>query len=158
MKNRKKSKAYETRREKLIKLMKNPDISENIKDKVIEKDLKLFFEIARENRLNNLFEDLNIDKNKLKKARKKVIKLSPNSKNYHLISHIFCNHKGQYHVDHLFNEYHDDIFRNGMIVGIEYGKKFIVKDIQENRITKEDLLNMNNDELYNYFYEEREEI
>ena len=45
-----------------------------------------------------------------------------------------------------------------MIIGSDYGKKFIVDDIQKNRITKEDLLNMNDDELYDYFYEEREEI
>ena len=35
-----------------------------------------------------------------------------------------------------------------MIMGSDYGKKFIVDDIQKNRITQEDLLNMNDDELY----------
>ena len=43
--------------------MENPDISEkDLEDALSEKDVKLFFEISRENRLNYLFENLNIDK------------------------------------------------------------------------------------------------
>ena len=159
MKNRKTSRAYEARRRKLSKLMSDPDTFEDkLEGNVTEKDIELMHEIARESRLNDLFDDLNINKTKIKKLQKKVIKLSPKSKKYHLTSHIFSKHKGLYRVGDLLDEYHDDILRTGMLVGIYYGKKFIIKDIQDNRITKQDLMNMNDDELYEYFYEQREEI
>ena len=90
-------------------------------------------------------------------AKKKVIKLGPKSE-YPLFSTLYRDHDGLYKVETLINEYHDSTLREGMMVGISYGEKFIVEDIQNNRFTKEDILNMGMDEIIEYCDEERDEI
>ena len=48
--------------------------------------------------------------------------------------------------------------KDGLIIGMQYGKKFIIEDIQNHRFTEEDLLNMSEEELNDYCREIREEI
>jgi hypothetical protein len=140
-------------------MMKDPEkFKEKVGTEITKKDVGIVHEIARDARLNELFKDLNIDFDELESVKKKVIRLRPKSKEYRLFSTLFRDHDGRYKVDHLINEYHDSILREGIEYGIGYGKKFIVEDIQNNRFTKEDIKNMTKDEIDEYCDEIREEI
>lgn len=157
--NHRRMKKHRADREKLKELMNDDSQVETVKKMIQNEELpfEMFYEVSRELRMEQLFEDLNIDNDDLTKAKKKVIKLGPKSE-YHLCSTLYRDHNGQYKVETLINEYHDSTFREGMIVGIDYGEKFIVEDIQNNRFTKEDILNMSLDEIIEYCDEDRDEI
>ena len=45
-----------------------------------------------------------------------------------------------------------------MLIGANYGKKFIVEDIQNERFSKEDIINMTPEEINEYCDEIRDEI
>ena len=120
-----------------------------------QKDIELINDVIRESRIDELFEDLGADENGLKK-RKHIIKL--NARQHNLHSSLFRKHDGKYQVETLLNEYHDSIFKEGENVGYAYGAKFFIKDIQSNRFSREDLLNMSDDEIQEYCEENREEI
>ena len=141
-KNRRKQKSKITY-EKLKEIMSDENQTETLEKMMRDQDIpyELFYEVSRELRLNRLFYDLNVDEADLMKAKKKVIKLSPESTEYPLL-----------------NEYHDSTFREGVIIGMGYGKKFIFEDIQNNRFTKEDILNMSQEEIIKYCDENRDEI
>ena len=57
----------------------------------------------------------------------------------------------------LLNEYHDLILRNGTIIGFQYGEKFIFDDLQNNRITIDEIKNMGFDEICEYCEKETED-
>lgn len=61
-------------------------------------------------------------------------------------------------VEDLIYKFHDSILKEGMEIGLAYGQKFLVEDIQNKRFSKEDLKNMNEKELKEYYDENREEI
>lgn len=147
-------------REKLKKILNDESEVDNMK-KIIKSDLsdgdiELIMDISRESRLDNLFENLNINKDELAKAKKKIIKLHPKSTEWPLLSTLYKNHKGKYKAETLFNEYHDSTLREGMVFGITYGKKFLVEDIQNKRFSKKDILNMSEDEIFEYCDEDWE--
>jgi len=131
---------------------------EIIEDDLTDNDVKLIMEVIREKRLQELFEKLNIDPEKLEKARKKKITLHPQSVKWPLFSTLYRDKKGKYKVEDLIYEHHDSILREGMIVEISYGKKFAVEDLQNKRFTKEYIRNMSREEMEEYLYEDREEI
>lgn len=161
MKNKinRKSKKYKIAREKLKELLNDESQVETVQNMIKNNEIPfdMFHEVSRELRMEQLFEDLNVDEEDLMNAKKKVIKLGPKSE-YPLFSTLYRDHDGQYKVETLINEYHDSTLREGMMVGISYGEKFIVEDIQNNRFTKEDILNMGMDEIIEYCDEERDEI
>ena len=149
-------------REKILNMFDAEDSHEKIEkyvtEELSEEDVPLILEIIREARLNDLFKDLNIDEDELKKVKRKVIKLSPKSSEFPLISELYRNHKGNYKVEDLMNEYHDSILRDGMIIGMDYGKKFIVEDLQSKRFSKNDIKKMSKNQINEYCDEIREEI
>ncbi len=161
MKNKinRKSKKYKIAREKLKELLNDESQVETVQNMIKNNEIPfdMFHEVSRELRMEQLFEDLNVDWKDLMNAKKKVIKLGPKSE-YPLFSTLYRDHDGLYKVETLINEYHDSTLREGMMVGISYGEKFIVEDIQNNRFTKEDILNMGMDEIIEYCDEERDEI
>ena len=161
MKNKinRKSKKYKIGREKLKELLNDESQVETVQNMIKNNEIPfdMFHEVSRELRMEQLFEDLNVDWKDLMNAKKKVIKLGPKSE-YPLFSTLYRDHDGLYKVETLINEYHDSTLREGMMVGISYGEKFIVEDIQNNRFTKEDILNMGMDEIIEYCDEERDEI
>lgn len=161
MKNKinRKSKKYKIAREKLKELLNDESQVETVQNMIKNNEIPfdMFHEVSRELRMEQLFEDLNVDGKDLMNAKKKVIKLGPKSE-YPLFSTLYRDHDGLYKVETLINEYHDSTLREGMMVGISYGEKFIVEDIQNNRFTKEDILNMDMDEIIEYCDEERDEI
>lgn len=161
MKNKinRKSKKYKIAREKLKELLNDESQVETVQNMIKNNEIpfEMFHEVSRELRMEQLFEDLNVDGKDLMNAKKKVIKLGPKSE-YPLFSTLYRDHDGQYKVETLINEYHDSTLREGMMVGISYGEKFIVEDIQNNRFTKDDILNMGMDEIIEYCDEERDEI
>lgn len=161
MKNKinRKSKKYKIAREKLKELLNDESQVETVQNMIKNNEIpfEMFHEVSRELRMEQLFEDLNVDWKDLMNAKKKVIKLGPKSE-YPLFSTLYRDHDGQYKVETLINEYHDSTLREGMMVGISYGEKFIVEDIQNNRFTKDDILNMGMDEIIEYCDEERDEI
>ena len=161
MKNKinRKSKKYKIAREKLKELLNDESHVETVQNMIKNNEIPfdMFHEVSRELRMEQLFEDLNVDWKDLMNAKKKVIKLGPKSE-YPLFSTLYRDHDGLYKVETLINEYHDSTLREGMMVGISYGEKFIVEDIQNNRFTKEDILNMGMDEIIEYCDEERDEI
>ena len=161
MKNKinRKSKKYKIAREKLKELLNDESQVETVQNMIKNNEIPfdMFHEVSRELRMEQLFEDLNVDWKDLMNAKKKVIKLGTKSE-YPLFSTLYRDHDGLYKVETLINEYHDSTLREGMMVGISYGEKFIVEDIQNNRFTKEDILNMGMDEIIEYCDEERDEI
>lgn len=149
-------------REKLKEMVNSEDEIENMK-KYIESDLSndefvMLMEVIRESRLDGLFNDLNIDPDKLEKAKKQIINLDPESSEWPLFSTLYRDHKGEYSFEELAFEYHDSILREGMIIGIDYGKKFIIEDLQNKRFSKEDIQKMGKNEIFEYCDENREEI
>ena len=150
---------YKKRHAKIKKLMDNPKTTEEeLENEITEDDLDIVHEIARNERLNQLFRELNIDENKLKKAKKQVITLKPKSKKFPLMSTLFRDHNGKYKVEDLINEYHDTILKEGFETGFDYGMKFVAEDIQNGRFTKEDIMNMTDEEIYKYCDENKDEI
>lgn len=159
MKNKYKNLRYKRRRAKLEKLMNDPEKFQSLMGtEITEKDVPLVHEIARDARIDDLIERLNIDKEQFEKLRKKTIKLSPNSTECHMVSTLFRDHDGTYIVEDLLYEYHDSILREGIAVGEAYGNKFLVEDIQSNRFTKEDLMKMSKRKIDKYCDEVRDEI
>ena len=159
MKNKPQKNYQKARREKIAKMMEDPEkFKEKIGSEITAKDMGLVYEIARDSRLDDLFEELNIDPQQLETVKKKVINLRPKSAKYPLHSTLFRNHKGRYKVADLINEYHDSILEDGMLIGANYGKKFIVEDIQDKRFSKEDIINMTPEEINEYCDEIRDEI
>ena len=128
-------------------------ISGNLK----EKEVKIIMDITREIRIDELIQKLNINFENYLNNKNKIIKLKPNSKEYSLISNQFKKHDGLYKLEDLLNEYHDSVLREGTIIGISYGKKFIIEDIQNGRYTKEDFINMNPIEIKEYCFEDIDE-
>jgi hypothetical protein len=149
-------------REKISKMVNSEDEFENFKkymnNGISSEEFTIIMEVIRESRLNGLFSDLKIDEAKLKKAKRKVIKLSPESSQFPLMSELYQNHNGKYIVEDLMNEYHDSILRDGMIIGMDYGKKFIVEDLQNSRFTRKDIEEMPTEKIHEYCEEIRKEI
>lgn len=121
-------------------------------------EFEMLMGVFREIRLDRLFNELDVDENKLEKAKKTTVKLHPNSSEWPLLSRLYRNHDGKYKVETLINQYHDSILREGMLIGMDYGKKFIVEDLQNKRFSKQDVLNMSSKEVHEYCEENRQEI
>ncbi len=162
MKNRKNRRKQKSKipYEKLKEMMSDETQTEALEKMILNQEIpfEMINEASRELRLNSLFEDLNVDEADLMKAKKKIIKLSPQSAEYPLFSTLYREHDGKYMVETLLNQYHDSTFREGALVGMNYGQKFIVEDIQNNRFTKEDILNMSKEEIIKYCDENRDEV
>ena len=158
-KNKRRWKRCKVTREKLKEMMKDESQIETVQNMIHNQELtfEMFYEVSRELRLDHLFEKLNVNERDLINAKKKVIKLGPKSE-YPLFSTLYRDHNGKYKVETLINEYHDSTLREGMAVGIVYGEKFIVEDIQNKRFTKEDIINMSQEEIFEYCDENREKI
>ena len=151
-------------REKLKRMINDENETENV-EKYIKShcddpdEFKLVMDIITESRLDYLLEnDLKIDKEKSDKIRKKVIKITPKSEEYNLKSELFRQHNGKYKVETLLIQYHDLILKRGYSYGYNYGRKFLVEDIQNGRFTKDDIMNMSQDEIDKYCEEQREKI
>ena len=162
MKNRKNRRKQKSKipYEKLKEMMSDETQTEALEKMILNQEIpfEMINEASRELRLNSLFEDLNVDEADLMKAKKKIIKLSPQSAEYPLFSTLYREHDGKYMVETLLNQYHDSTFREGVIIGMGYGKKFIFEYIQNNRFTKEDILNMSQEEIIKYCDENRDEV
>lgn len=162
MKNRKNRRKQKSKipYEKLKEMMSDETQTEALEKMILNQEIpfEMINEASRELRLNSLFEDLNVDEADLMKAKKKIIKLSPQSAEYPLFSTLYREHDGKYMVETLLNQYHDSTFREGALVGMNYGQKFIVEDIQNNRFTKEDILNISKEEIIKYCDENRDEV
>lgn len=150
-------------REEVKKMVNDMNEMENFeryaKSGLSSEEVAMILDVIRESRLEHFFEEeLNIDKDKLEEAKKRTIRLHPESTEWPLLSTLYRDHDGEYKVEDLFNEYHDSILRDGVMVGNDYGEKFLIEDIQNKRFSKEDILNMSEDEIKEYCNEERESI
>lgn len=122
------------------------------------KEFEMLMGVFREIRMARLFNDLNIDENRLKKAKDTTVRLHPNSTEWPLLSALYRNRNGNYKVETLINQYHDSILQEGILIGMDYGKKFIIEDLQNRRFSKQDVMNMSNSEISEYCEENRQEV
>ena len=125
------------------------EIEENKDKEEFEKAMRSI----RESMLNDLFDKLEIDKNKLEIVKKEKIQLDPESIEVPLFSTLYRDKKGEFTFEELTNMYYDEILREGVEMGIPYGKKLIAEDIQSNKITKEKILKMSHEDLVEYYEE-----
>lgn len=162
MKNRTKRRLKNKKlRKKIKEMMENEEPAEELQKYLKNDDyesFEIFMDVSRELRLNDLFSDLDIDEAELKKAKRRIVKINPKSPKWPLTSTLYRNHKGKYQVETLMNQYHDSVFRDGLVFGLSYGRKFLVEDLQNGRFTKQDILEMNEEEVSKYCDEERKEI
>ena len=128
------------------------DEEENEENKDEDKFEKAIQSI-KESMLNALFDELEIDKNKLELDKKEKIQLDPKSTEVPLFSTLYRDKKGEFTFEELTNMYYDEILREGLEMGIPYGKKLIAEDIQSNKITKEKILKMSDEDLLEYYEE-----
>uniref|UniRef100_UPI0025FC7600 hypothetical protein n=1 Tax=uncultured Methanobrevibacter sp. TaxID=253161 RepID=UPI0025FC7600 len=102
MKNKinRKSKKYKIAREKLKELLNDESQVETVQNMIKNNEIPfdMFHEVSRELRMEQLFEDLNVDWKDLMNAKKKVIKLGPKSE-YPLFSTLYRDHDGLYKVE-----------------------------------------------------------
>ena len=81
MKNKinRKSKKYKIAREKLKELLNDESQVETVQNMIKNNEIPfdMFHEVSRELRMEQLFENLNVDWKDLMNAKKKVIKLGP---------------------------------------------------------------------------------
>ena len=148
-------------REKLKEMVNDENQLDNLdlfSGDLSSEDIEMIFDVIKESRIDYLFEMLNVDEEDVKEAKGKIIKLHPRSTEWPLLSTLYKNHKGKYKLETLLNEYHDSTLSEGMMHGFNYGKKFITEDIQNKRFSKEDILNMTEEEIFEYSNEKREEI
>lgn len=144
--------------EQLIESGNEEEIADFIINETTEDCVGDMLNLIREKRLNQFFDDLGIDKEKYESVRHETIKLHPQSVEWPLFSTLYQNHDGEYKVEDLIYEFHDSILKEGLEIGIAYGEKFVVEDVQNGRFKKEDFKNMNEKELHEYLEENREEI
>ena len=150
-------------RDNLKAMLNDEDQLDNL-EKFLKDDhsldtIGLLMDLIRELRLEDLFEEeFDVSVDELNEAKKRIIKLKPGSDEYGLKSIIFRKHNGQYKVETLLNQYHDSILREGYSVGYDYGRKFLIQDIQSGRFSKDDIMKMTHDEILEYCEEVREEI
>lgn len=150
---------YRRQRAKLERLMNDPEkFISLIGTEITEKDVALVHEIARDARIDDLIESLNIDKNQFQKARKKVIKLSPNSTECHMLSALFRDYDGKYLVEDLLYEYHDSILREGVMLERHTATSFLLKIFRIIVLAKNDIMNMGKKKIDEYCNEVRDEI
>lgn len=128
------------------------DEEENEENKDEDKFEKAIQSI-KESMLNALFDELEIDKNKLELDKKEKIQLDPKSTEVPLFSTLYRDKKGEFTFEELTNMYYDEILREGLEMRIPYGKKLIAEDIQSNKITKEKILKMSDEDLLEYYEE-----
>ena len=108
MKNRiKNSRNNKKMREKIKQMMLNKDTSEfeEFAKKNISKEMfEMMMDVNRELRLDDLFIDLEIDKDELEKAKKTIVKLNLKSAEWPLFSTLYRDHDGKYKVETLMNQ------------------------------------------------------
>lgn len=162
MKNRTKKRLKNKNLHKKIKEMMENDVPAEELQKYLKKDdyesFEIFMDVSRELRLNDFFSDLNVDETELEKAKRTIVKINPKSPKWPLTSTLYRNHNGKYQVETLMNQYHDSVFRDGLLFGLSYGRKFIIEDLQNGRFTKQDILDMSKEEVLKYCDEDRKEI
>ena len=131
-------------------LVNDEEENEENKD---EYEFEKAMQSIKESMLNDLFDELKIDKNKLEIAKKEKIQLDPKSTEVPLFSTLYRDKKGDFTFEELTNMYYGEILREGIEMGIPYGKKLIAEDIQSNKITKEKILKMSDEDLVEYYEE-----
>ena len=142
-----------SKREKIKRIVEEEDeekFKKMIKEELEFEDVQLFLELIREKRMEELYDKLEIDRTKLKKAKSKKIKLSPKSVKWPLLSSIYRDKKGKYKVEDLLFEYHDSVLAEGMEIGIETGKQVVILDIKNGKLKKEDIIRMSEDDIEEY--------
>lgn len=122
-----------------------------------KEEYELIFNL-RDEQLNILYDDLNVDKEKLEKINKRIITIRPKSHEYPFNSTLYKNHNGKYKFQTLMYQYHESILKESIAVGMQYGKRFIVEDLQNKRFDKEYIENMGSDEIKRYCSEIKEDI
>ena len=145
--------------DELYELIQNENIEEN--SKILNEYIRLngkkgfehYYRINQNLRFEYLFEILNIDFNEYKKVKNKILKLKPDSEEIPLFSPFFKNHKGNYKLETLLRQHHDENLKTGIELGICYGKKFAIEDLQNNKYTIEDFKKMNKDDIWDYINE-----
>ena len=105
-----------------------------------------------------MIEDLKISKEDFKKLSKKIIRIRRNSDEYPFESDVYGKHNGNYKFETLIHQYLESIIREGMIVGMQFGKKFMIRDLQNHRFSREDVENMTKEEIEEYCDEVVEDI
>ena len=162
--NNKKYRKYRNKKQKIKEKIRNIintyDEESQIEymDNMPIEEIEIMAEVYCEMRIEHLLEQLKIPLEDYKKIQNKVINLNSKSKEIQLISYVFREYKGNYTLKQLLINYHDEVLKDGIEIGLKYGKKFIVEDIQQNRFTKETLKNISENEYYEYIYEELDEI
>ena len=149
--------------DRLKEMVNNEDEFENFKqfmeaNHTSPDAFKMVMDVIRESRIDHLFEGFGIGEEDLKEIKKKIIKITPKSKELSLKSTLYRKHNGKYKVETLLNQYHDRILKEGYHIGYGYGRKFLVKDIQNGRFTEEDIKNMSREEVMEYGDEVRDDI
>lgn len=142
-----------SKREKIKRIVEEEDeekFKKMVKDELEFEDVQLFLELIRKKRMEELYEKLEIDRDKLKKAKAKKIKLSPDSVKWPLLSSIYRDKKGKYKVEDLLFEYHDSVLAEGMEIGIETGKQVVIMDIKNGKLKKDDINRMSEDDIEEY--------
>lgn len=108
--------------------------------------------------LDVLIEDLKISREDFEKLSKKIIRIRRNSGEYPFESDVYGKHNGNYKFETLIYQYLESVIREGMIVGMQFGKKFMIRDLQNHRFSREDVENMSEKEIEEYCDEVVEDI
>ena len=100
---------------KVTKIFVNDD--KFARNQLSEEETSILYKVGRDRRFNMLFEELHVDKNDLKKAKNKHVSLYSQSQDSKSKKQKF---------KHILNDYYGSIIKEGIFIGIGYGKKFIV--------------------------------
>ena len=104
----------------------------------------------KEEQLNVLVDRLNIDRDLFERISKKIVLIRPNSREYHFESEVYRKHNGKYKVRTLLHQYMESVLKEGMAIGMQFGKKFMFEDLQNHRFSREDVENMTDEEIERY--------
>lgn len=122
-----------------------------------DEEYEIISNLADKN-LDILYDDLKIDKKQIEKVNKKLVTIKPKSKEYPFKSTLYKNRKGKYKFQTLLYQYHEKVLKDSIFIGMQYGKRIAVEDLQNNRIDGEYIKNMSADEVEKYCNEVREDI
>lgn len=109
----------------------------------------------KDSQMNLLYGNLNVENERLEKIKNKIITIRPKSTEYPFNSALYKNHNGKYKFETLMHQYSESILRDGLAIGMQYGKSFIIEDLQNERFDREFIENMSPDDIDSYCREIR---
>lgn len=134
--------------ENLYSYLSNVEIKEFIKSNVestfinnnIEfKNSNENYEKTKNKYIKELFNKLCLDEDHINESLNKKLKLNPKSKKIVLMSSLYKMDKGKFKVSDLIDKHYFNTLFQGREIGIIYGEKMIIEDIQTKKLRKQDI-------------------